>query len=479
MKFLLLKALLLSRRKDQGFTLPMVIGIGFVMVLLSTVSLVQSGEENINALSQQGSSDSLAIAEIGVARYRNVLNNNRALAVNDLANWAGLDTQTCDVISAVGNDGLANNADDAWKDVVVDGNAIGSYRLVDYEYDQNPNNAGDDNNFDQVDDANNDFNGDDNGDARGFLVIQGKDTPGVNIGNASISQIQVEIPLGVNTSDLDDLNPAIWIGQSSVTNLGNDLDLNGANVVYKEPSIAGASGCTITGVDAVTGENTISDARDLPPLAVLTGITPRPLASGAITNINSNTAINNFNNNEIILGTSLDDNDLDSVIAAINAADGRYYYNVPGDLDLIDNQSIIADGTSEVILVVNGNLNINTGVAGNTVRLINSSHISETGAPTPNDVDRYLEIHVTGDVNISGNGTLNVTGLLRANGTVNIADNVDVNVTGAIWANNWNNTTSGTVNIGTDDYRFYSITANRTPAPLTYRPSGWVTQEAN
>ena len=474
MKFLLLKALLLPRRKDQGFTLPIVIGIGFVMVLLSTVSLVQSGEENINALSQQGSSDSLAMAEIGIARYRNVLNNNRALAVNDLANWVGLENQTCDVIT--------NLADiNVWQDIVIPdidnpGNniAIGSYRIVDYEYDQNPANAADDNNFDQVDDANNDFNGDGNGDARGFLVIQGKDTPGANVGNSSISQIQVEIPLGVNTSDLDDLNPALWIEQRQATvinvNTLGTVNTNGANIVFKEQSTVGAAGCPVLA-------GAISDARDLPPLANLAGVTQRNLAAGSITNTNTNGEINNFNNNEIFLGTSLDDDNLDGINPALNAPDGRYYYNVPGSLNLASGEAIIADGTSEVILLVNGDLNITTGAA--PVRLVNSSHTSETGAATPDEVDRYLEIHVTGNVNITGNGNLNITGLLRVNGTVTINNASTVNATGAIWANNWNNPGGGTVNISTDDYRFYSITANRTPAPLTYRPSRWETQEAN
>ncbi len=209
MKFLLFRILLLHRTRDQGFTLPMVIGIGLIMVLLGSVALVQSSEENLTAISKDQSSTSLAMAELGVARYRELLNNNRVLAVYSLSNWTdggsanSISAQTCDDI--LGNGGWADTTDaTGWRDITLtldenaysadlnfDGDqidtmveAIGSYKLVNYVYqndndvtddgddedtpeDGDPIDPGEDGVFNQTSDAANTNN------PRGILTVQG------------------------------------------------------------------------------------------------------------------------------------------------------------------------------------------------------------------------------------------------------------------------------------------------------------------
>lgn len=479
MKFLLLKTLLLRKRKDEGFTLPMVIAIGLVMVLLSAVNLVQSGEENLNAISQEGSSDALAMAEIGVSRYRDFLINNRVLAVNNLDQWATIN-QVCNT----GIGGTGGWADDdpntGWRDVELDESVInadlnndgdtndtistGSYRIVQYEYDRDGN-TGDGNNdgiiddvddFDQVADANNDavvpLDGD--SDAVGLLTVQGRD----NIG--SIAQLQVTIPIGVNTQDLDDLDPAIWIQQGEINNFGN-VNVNGSNVVLYRP--VGMGRCE--NPPDLNSQNTISDPRNLPSLVTV----PNP--SGLIKSNDLYSPISSSQNgtrydsviNTIILGRLSDDQNTSE---GSHIGDDRYYFEVSGNLNLADGQSIISDGTARVIIYVSGNLIIN-----GDVDITNSSDAATS---------QYLEIHVGGNVTIQGTGEVNIKGLVHApNGTVTMTGTGNVNVTGSIFADDWNNTRNGTVSITTDDYRFYSITPNRTPAPLTYRPSGWERQEAD
>ena len=70
MKLLLLRVLLQRRAQDEGFTLPMVIALGLVMLLLGAVNITSANEENLNAIIKNSRSDALAIAEVGVARYR-------------------------------------------------------------------------------------------------------------------------------------------------------------------------------------------------------------------------------------------------------------------------------------------------------------------------------------------------------------------------------------------------------------------------
>ncbi|VEP14727.1 conserved hypothetical protein [Hyella patelloides LEGE 07179] len=460
MKFLILKTLLLRKRKDEGFTLPIVIAIGLVMVLLSAVNLVQSGEENLNALSQQGSSDALAAAEIGIARYRNLLNNNRVLTVYNLDTWtnAWVTGQACDSISSTGG-GWADNSATGWRNITVAGNTIGSYRIDDYIYDNDDNLGSNNNNdIDLVSDANNDIDGDGESDARGLLTVRGKDVAATEDG--SITQIQVEIPLGVNTQDLVDLNPAIWIVQNdhtavpSITNFGT-VDVNGANVVLYQPS---GEGDCIDPPD-LGGENTISDSRNLPPLATI----PNPTGLTKKNTLNSNITLDpHYNSGELLLGTL---SDVQNTSEGSHVGDDRYYFEYTGDLNL-DNEDIITDGTARVIIYVSGNLTIS-----NAVNITNSSNAATS---------RFLEIHVGGNVTINGSGNVNIKGLIHApGGTVTMSGNGNVNVTGSIFANDWNNTRTGTIIVNADDYTFYSITPNRTPAPLTFRPSGWQTQEAD
>ncbi len=97
------------------------------------------------------------------------------------------------------------------------------------------------------------------------------------------------------------------------------------------------------------------------------------------------------------------------------------------------------------------------------------------GWETTSASSRFLEIHVTGDVNITGAGDVNIKGLINANGTVTINSGSTVNIVGSVWANNWNNSSGAIVTITPDDYKFYNLTPLRTPKPITYAPRKWET----
>ena len=494
---LLFRILLLQRSKDQGFTLPMVIGIGLIMVLLSSISLLQASEENLTAISKTQSSTSLAMAELGVSRYRELLNNNRVLAVHNLDNWTNPEdvaNQTCNTITAgTGDDGWANTND--WRPVALnettsvpptdfnnDGDAadanvvIGSYRIVDYIYqnDVNPDHPtnGDNGVFGQVSDEANRTDPDDpDTGPRGILTVQGR-VPDSN----SVAQIEVTIPIGVNLNDLNAMNPGIWIHESSVENLGtiNKVDSSlttnnlGNLVLYRADN--GDDMCT-----DVSGPEDIRDPRDLPPL-----ITTLP-ATVTVNDLDSNiTDDDGFSvpDGELILGKlsglSKADPNTDSDGVA------RYYYQVTGggSLNIDNDESLLSDGKARVVIVVDGDLNIDG--TGGEIFVGNSS--DQPLAVTPFYAEsHYLEIHVDGNVNFTGTGTFYINGLIRSSGVVNINGNPTVNLKGSIWANDWN-MTGGIVNlirdVGDEDHKYYSITPNRTPKPLTFAPTGWEQQEA-
>ncbi len=218
MKLLLLKTLLQRRARDEGFTLPMVIALGLVMLLLGAVSITIANEENITAISQNSRSDALAIAEVGVARYRELLDRNRVLAVNDSSVW-GTKTQICDNltnflpgvsrnISLLEDGQVLNNDGDS-----TDSFNIGSYSLVSYDY------SNTDDVFNLTDDTA-------NSNAIGTLTVKGTAPDG------SEAQIQVEIPIRINLDDITNLAPALWIGNTTPT-LGN-LTIGNGNVVIRD-----------------------------------------------------------------------------------------------------------------------------------------------------------------------------------------------------------------------------------------------------
>jgi hypothetical protein len=475
MKFLLFKLLLQRRARDEGFTLPMVVALGLIMILLSAVNVVQSNEENLTAISVNDSADALAMAEIGVARYRELLNNNRVLAVHNHTAWSNFDetvtnpatdpTQVCD--SNVGTFSDTTN----WKTINDGSGNIGEYQLVSYEYD-NDGILGDNNDngvFDQTSDTA-------NNNARGILTVKGRTTDG------SITQLQTEIPIGINTKDLDTLSPTLWIQKGSATSLGtvvfgnssSNADGDGNLVLYHPTGLT--SWCADPAESTIGTEtiNVISDPRILPDVTISTVgtsttlVTPKVINGDIEGNNSTATGEPSFNKyvdqpNALVLGTKTDDDD------AFNATNNIYYYRINGDLEITNDQNLISDGEAKVVIFVYGNVEID----GN-VNIQNSS-----GDAT----SRFLEIHTTGNVtiqNTSGAASeVNIKGLIYApNGTVTISGSTEVNIIGSVWADDWNNTSTNTVTITPDDYKYYSITTKRTPQPLTYRPTEWEVQEA-
>lgn len=489
MKLLLFKILLLSKTREQGFTLPLVIGIGLIMVLLGSMSLVQSSEEQLNAIYTTQASTSLAIAELGVARYRELLNNNRTLAVHDLARWtdADVEAQTCTDITGAWSD-IDNWFDINLNEAVLvadingdgdqtDINTIGRAKIVNYDYQNDSidaNNDGvldhsdEDGYLDQTSDAANLVDPDDSGPLtaptegpRGILTVQAQE-PNSN----SVTQVEVTIPIGVNTNDLETLDPGIWIYQDGASTNWGDINLNSGNlVVYRETTIdPNQFKCNDLDIAMTAPLPTVTatrDPRNIPPLTAL----EFPTDTADYNILPSTIAADE----EVLIGKPS--------ATSFEANDGveRYYYRVNGGLIINEGASLITDGTAKVVIFVDGDLTINsnTGV-GKEINISNSSDAATS---------RYLQIHVNGNVEINGDGIVNIKGLVHApgdnvnTGKVSINGSATVNLTGSIWADNWAN--AGRVNVDSSEYQYYSITPNRTPKPLTYPPTGWEQQQAN
>ena len=514
MKLLFLKILLQRRARDEGFTLPMVIAIGLVMILLGAFNILSASEENLTAISQNMRSDALAIAEVGVARYRELLDSNRVLAINNRDQWTAQAAVCDDDIRDTGT-GWANHDNDGgaagfnaamWQAVTLDENIIardlnndgdatdatvniGWYKIVDYEYDIDGNigdgdsdgilDDTDDNGvFDVTDDANNDTNGDGNSDARGILTVKGR-TP-----DGSEAQINVDIPIRINQQDMNNLAPALWIEDNTITtgDLGT-LTIGNGNIVIRDRAVttvgSEADGCRDFAALTGAGHPVISDSRDLPDINTI------------VTTINNAaTATVGDQTNDVIPGDGVfgrpghdpynpnsDPTTFDPTVDCANIRNCRYYYD-PASIN-VSNTDFTTDGIAKVTLYVNGPVNINATTSNVNI----GSSISSS----------YFEIYVdnTNPITITANAgqTITINGFIHApESTLTITGGGTVNINGSVWVKDWVNNSGNTVNITPDDtdisstltdksYEFYTTTVDRTPKPLTTSPTNWKTEE--
>ena len=508
MKLLLFKVLLQRRARDEGFTLPMVIALGLVMLLLGAVNIVKSGEENVNSIAQSQRIDAFAVAELGAAQYRQFFDRNRALILQNRSEWTGI-TDVCETVTDTANGwasnepaGTAFNAAN-WRSITLnevelgrdlndDGDAtdttesinIGSYKIVDYEFDLDnsvgvdadsngiPDDTNDDGLFDQTNDDQNDIDGDGVSDARGILTVKGR-TP-----DGSEAQIEYEIPVRINEGDLDNLAPALWINQSSITTaeLGT-LDIDGGNLVVSHRIANGditwdgatdaTEPCQNPADLTINGEivSVESDPRGVPTIAGIQDVDSTLAAVGSENDYTAGVRMGTPDDNEFIDSSADPDND------------PLFYYRAIAPLSV--NSDIQTDGYSDVVLYVPGDITINN--PGPELNIGFEEIIADYTSPN-------LQIHSTGSITINTNGgTVNITGLIHApNGTLTINGNGTVNIVGAVWVNDFDNSAGATVNIepdqiNTDDglknaYAYYQVTDDRDPKPITQPSSNWRTE---
>lgn len=159
-----LKIALKRRSSEQGFAIPIVMGLGLVMILISTMMILRSQSERVTASAQTATNRALSAAETGITRYQSLINNNRAIATypdcvgnrdssgncpdtNNTTSWANATAIppaiTASAITSCSSGGDVNAVKAAsqnigpqsWQNVSSDSDpSLGQYRLVSYFY---------------------------------------------------------------------------------------------------------------------------------------------------------------------------------------------------------------------------------------------------------------------------------------------------------------------------------------------------------
>jgi Tfp pilus assembly protein PilX len=515
----LFKALVRTRSKNRGFVIPVVIALGLIMSLLGTISIFQSSDENLTASSQRATARALAAAEIGVTRYRELIDKYKVIAVYDACNgtWTNADCGDTSGISwkqatnipniaascpTDGNTTVAAMATRAWQ--YVDANGDGNvdldeyqYRLIDYIYTNNYSGSAY------------------TGQPIGTLVVEGRvNQNNVNLTNdvnAAVANIEVDLPIqpGIPTPNAEIIqlegnfnrfNPALWITgtpggtiNASVTDV-NGLEVNG-NIIITDTD------CNITGTIPTTDNLQNSQTNSV----IITPIQPsykypRVDVDGDGTDevdTDWDQDVNNDGTNDINL-INASNVSITSLPRPGDLSETRpdssvyYHYIVNGNIDLSDQDINIVAGT-KVILYVDGNI-ILTG---------NSADKVDLNYRTDNNNKSYnLEIYgtdQTNEIRLKGNGEINIKALIHApNAQVIVEDDPTVTIKGAVWVKDWNGSSSLTtpVTISPDDptdttkiseqYSNYTYIKNdlvsagaRVVDPVISTPSRWETKQVN
>jgi len=81
-----LKIALKNRSSEQGFAIPIAVGMGLIMLLIATTMIVRSQGDQVTASAQKGAADSLSTSETGVTRVQSLFNTWRVLPSVTLTN---------------------------------------------------------------------------------------------------------------------------------------------------------------------------------------------------------------------------------------------------------------------------------------------------------------------------------------------------------------------------------------------------------
>ena len=122
-----LKIALIFRSSEQGFAVPIALMLGLIMILLGTINIFKSQEENIIAITQRQTNKALSAAEAGVNQYQQLIDKNKFLAINSHGKWSST-SNICDTKNTINK--AVNGLD--WQDVDSADASLGQYKLVSY-----------------------------------------------------------------------------------------------------------------------------------------------------------------------------------------------------------------------------------------------------------------------------------------------------------------------------------------------------------
>jgi hypothetical protein len=143
---------------EEGFAIPIALGMGLIMILLATTAVVRSQNGQVVAINKKAAAQSLVAAETGISRVQDFLNRNRAATSvqacatpnaslgacpdssptvswdvpGEIPNFCDSDASTTGTNFSTTDTNLTNN--NGWQDVDTSDANKGQFRIVSYTY---------------------------------------------------------------------------------------------------------------------------------------------------------------------------------------------------------------------------------------------------------------------------------------------------------------------------------------------------------
>ncbi|WP_206758188.1 hypothetical protein [Leptolyngbya sp. FACHB-16] len=302
--------------------MPVAIGFGLAILMVTTAMLSRSQTDTMSANSQEAIGSSLNVAEGGLARVQSFINNNRSVSTYNLSSWAS----TRSTMSTGPSCGTSNttdivafaNAARTWQNLDPTNPSKGQYRVVDYTY------------------ASSDPTRPNSAPGIGTLQVEGRLT-----NRSSVNSLRVTIP--IQAGDLSGVPiPGLWLSGGATGN--NSIK---GNVVTNDCSV-GLSSFQTTGVDPSTNEpyRAYYTTMQLPPLP------PQP-AANQLNTLPPN-AFNSTNTRDIVLPQN---NDRATTRTLNNGQSVQVYEYLINSLNIPQNGSLTITPGTRVTFYLNGSIN--------------------------------------------------------------------------------------------------------------------------
>jgi Tfp pilus assembly protein PilX len=444
-------------RSQEGFALPIALGVGLTLLLISISMIARSQSDNVAASSQKANARGLSAAETGVSRIQELINQYRPIASYPACSaWSTSNNSCSDTSSSAtswknptsipnlntGCSGATNGYTSIplkttrdWQDIDAADANKGQYRLWNYSYDS--------------------------ASQKGTLIVEGRvnqsgtGTSATTVSSTSISRVQVTIPVVPST---DTAVPGLWIQGGTGTDMKNDKIAG--NIVV--------NACALTDLTTPPTASNLSSSTDYSVKAIRTTIPATPSLPSIHTDLTSNST-----------GpwqTLPRSGDLPYVDA--NGVT-RYAYLVK-DLDKTGNPSMTITSGAKVDLFVQGDIllggnpNINSSGTPSQLRIFGNDTAQKYGCASGTTCP-------TTKVQFGGTGTMNAFVYAPAGvGGVRGGGNTNGNFNGSLWIKDWVAPSSNSkikVDSTTEsfsDYGMSNVINRQTLSPI----SAWVRQQS-
>lgn len=385
-----------QRRSDRGFAMPLAIGFGLAILMVTAAMLVRSHGDRTTATLQQATGSSLNVTESGITRVQSFVNNHRPMATYSLSDWLQAPTRMPNLTpcSATNPNDIANFATLArnWQNVDASNPTKGQFRIIDYVYQPSVANRPHE------------------APGTGTLTIEGRLT-----NQSSISRLQVAIP--VQPGDVIGVPfPGVWITGGDIGNnrvrgnvMTNDCATNVRNI-------------NTTGTDPNTGEpyqaqHTSLQLPALPPQ-------PQPAVNTLPRNINS----------DLVLPRPQDE----AVSRQLNSGQMvQVFEYVLSDLQVAQSTNLTITPGQRVTFYLNGDIR-----RGGNIR--HDCSTAPSGVPcNPTDFQVFGYGPPGSSICLNGNNFADMF-ILAPNYAVGVAGSGggQGGIRGSVWAGDWSNNSS-------------------------------------